>query len=83
MTSQTQIARWGKQVVVAWRKRLRGAESLFGVTQQKAFLAEEVLSLMRTVDEVAGDRLTVRDFVAVHNAALSLLRFDYPKGEED
>ena len=82
MVSKKQIARWAKQLVAAWRKRLRGAESLFGTAQQKAFLAEEVISLMRAIYDEAGDRVLLGDMVAVHNAALESLGFTTPFGEE-
>jgi hypothetical protein len=71
MVTKKQIDRWAKQVRLAWRKRMRGAERLFGEAQQRAFLAEEVMSLMRTFYEEAGDRVLLGDMVTVYNAALA------------
>jgi hypothetical protein len=55
---------------------MRGAERLFGEAQQRAFLAEEVMSLMNAIDEECGDRVLLGDMVAVYNAALAGLGFD-------
>ena len=76
MVSSKQIDRWAKQVRSAWRKRLRGAGRLFGEAQQRAFLAEEVLSLMRAIYEESGDRVLIGDMVAVYTRALAGLGFD-------
>ena len=76
MVTQKQIDRWAKHVRLAWRKRMRGAERLFGEAQQRAFLAEEVMSLMRTIYEEAGDRVLLGDMVAVYNTALAGLGYD-------
>jgi hypothetical protein len=73
MVTKKQIERWAKQVRLAWRSRIRGAQRLFGEAQQRAFLAEEIVSLMRTIYEEAGDRVLIGDMVAVHNEALRLL----------
>jgi hypothetical protein len=51
-------------------------ERLFGEAQQRAFLAEEIISLMRTIYEEAGDRVLLGDMVAAYNAALAGLGFD-------
>jgi hypothetical protein len=76
MATKKQIDRWARHVRLAWRKRMRGSERLFGEAQQRAFLAEEVMSLMRTIYEEAGDRVLLGDMVAVYNAALAGLGFD-------
>ncbi len=76
MVSSKQIDRWAKQVHLAWRKRMRGAERLFREAQQRAFLAEEVISLMRAIYEESGDRVLIGDMVAVHSRALAGLGFD-------
>ena len=76
MVTKKQIDRWAKQVRLAWRKRMRGAQRLFGEAQQRAFLAEEVMSLMRTIYEEAGDRVLLGDMVAVYNTALAGLGYD-------
>ena len=69
MVTKKQIERWAKQVRLAWRKRMRGAQRLFGEAQQRAFLAEEVMSLMRAIYEEAGDRVLLGDMVAVYDAS--------------
>ena len=71
MVTKKQIDRWAKQVRLAWRKRMRGAERLFGEAQQRAFLADEIVSLMQTIYEEAGDRVLLGDMVTVYNAALA------------
>jgi hypothetical protein len=76
LVTKKQIDRWAKHVRLAWRKRMRGAERLFGEAQQRAFLAEEVMSLMRTIYEEAGDRILLGDMVAVYNTALAGLGYD-------
>jgi hypothetical protein len=76
MVSNKQIDRWAKQVRSAWRKRMRGAERLFGEAQQRAFLAEEVMSLMSAIYEESGDRVLIGDMVAVYTRALAGLGFD-------
>jgi hypothetical protein len=76
MVTKSQIDRWAKQVRLAWRKRMRGAQRLFGEAQQRAFLAEEVVSLMRAIYDECGDRVLIGDMVAVYNAALAGLGFD-------
>ena len=76
MVTKKQIDCWAKHVRLAWRKRMRGAERLLGEAQQRAFLAEEVISLMRTIYDEAGDRVLLGDMVAVYNAALAGLGFD-------
>jgi hypothetical protein len=76
MVSSKQIDRWAKQVRSAWRKRMRRAECLFGEAQQRAFLAEEVVSRMRAIYDEAGDRVLIGDMVAVQSRALAGLGFD-------
>ena len=76
MITKKQIDRWAKHVCLAWRKRMRGAERLFGEAQQRAFLAEEVMSLMRTIYEEAGDRVLLGYMVAVYSTALAGLGLD-------
>lgn len=71
MVSKNQIDRWARQVRLAWRTRLRGAERLFGEAQQRAFLAEEVMSLMKGIYDEAVDRVLLSDMVVVYNAALA------------
>jgi hypothetical protein len=76
LVTKKQIDRWAKQVRLAWRTRMRGAQRLFGEAQQRAFLAEEVMSLMRAIYDEAGDRVLLGDMVAVYNAALTGLGLD-------
>jgi hypothetical protein len=52
---------------------MRGAERLFGEAQQRAFLAEEVMSLMNAIYDEAGDRVLLGDMVAVYRDALAAL----------
>jgi hypothetical protein len=76
MVTKKQIDRWAMQVRLAWRKRMRGAERLFGEAQQRAFIALEVMSLMNAIYEECGDRVLIGDMVAVYNTALAGLGFD-------
>jgi hypothetical protein len=76
MVTKKQIDRWAKQVRLAWRKRMRGAERLFGEAQQRAFIALEVMSLMNAIYEECGDRVLIGDMVAVYNALLAGLGLD-------
>jgi hypothetical protein len=73
MVTKKQIDRWAKHVRLAWRTRMRGAQRLFGEVQQRAFLAEEVMSLMRAIYDEAGDRVLLGDMVAVYSAALAAI----------
>jgi hypothetical protein len=55
---------------------MRRAERLFGETQQRALVADEVMSLMRTIYDECGDRVLIGDRVAVYIAALAALGLD-------
>jgi hypothetical protein len=76
LVTKKQIDRWAKHVRLAWRKRMRGAERLFGEAQQRAFIALEVMSLMNAIYEECGDRVQIGDMVAVYNTALAGLGYD-------
>lgn len=76
MVSTKQIHRCAKQLHLARRKRMRGAKRLFGEAQQRAFLSEEVMSLVRAIYEESGDRVLIGDMVAVHSRVLAELGFD-------
>jgi hypothetical protein len=52
------------------------AHSASSAKHSSAFLAEEVMSLMRTIYEEAGDRVLLGDMVTVYNAALAGLGLD-------
>jgi hypothetical protein len=53
---------------------MHGAQRLFARTQLKAFLAEEVLSLMRAISDEAGVRVLIGDMV--HRRSIAGLGFD-------
>lgn len=75
--SDEAIRKASYQVERSWRKRLHGCVGLFSDPQQKAFVAEEVLSLVLTyadAEKVEGRVwVSATDIAAIYRQALERL----------
>jgi hypothetical protein len=84
--NQFEISRHAKRVVNSWKTRLKGSIKLFSEAQQKAFLAEEVMSLIINfsyAEQVDGEaHLSASDIVAVYRKSLEMLFLDGSEQEK-
>lgn len=76
----TSIEQAARQVVTAWRKRLRPHARMFSDAQQKAFVAEEVLSVVLAYADAEKVKeepvVSASDVAAIYRAALKSLGLD-------
>lgn len=74
MVENKQINVWAKMVKQEWYKRLHPHEGMFSEPIQRAFVAEEVLRIMRTVCLTPeGQAIPTDVFVKVYNQSLDML----------